>query len=80
MRRRSAPTDANPATPEANRKGKYVTAAFPTDLHSHGLALPSHGAAFPFAAIAMALNAALSTVLVSVPAVRKLLLAAAGAA
>jgi len=34
--------------------------------------------AFPFAAIAMALNAALSTVLVSIPAVRRLLFAVAG--
>ena len=48
----------------------------------HGLgtaAMAEEKEAFPFAAIAMALNAALSTVLVSVPAVRKLLLAAAGA-
>ena len=47
----------------------------------HGLgtaAMVEEKEAFPFAAIAMALNAALSTVLVSVPAVRKLLLAAAG--
>ena len=35
--------------------------------------------AFPFAAIAMALNAAVSTVLVSVPSVRRLLLRVAGA-
>jgi hypothetical protein len=34
--------------------------------------------AFPFAAIAMALNAALSTVIVSVPALRRLLRATAG--
>merc|ERR1712050_624218 len=48
----------------------------------HGLgtaAMAQEKEAFPFAAIAMALNAALSTVLVSVPPVRKLLLAAAGA-
>jgi putative effector of murein hydrolase len=47
----------------------------------HGLgtaAMAAEAEAFPFAAIAMALNAALSTVLVSVPFVRKLLLAAAG--
>jgi putative effector of murein hydrolase/putative effector of murein hydrolase LrgA (UPF0299 family) len=47
----------------------------------HGLgtaAMAEEKEAFPFAAIAMALNAALSTVLVSVPAVRKLLLRAAG--
>ena len=35
--------------------------------------------AFPFAAIAMALNAAFSSVLVSIPAVRRALLALAGA-
>ena len=49
----------------------------------HGLgtaAMAEEKEAFPFAAIAMALNAALSTVLVSVPAVRKLLLAVAGGA
>ena len=34
--------------------------------------------AFPFAAIAMALNAAASTVLVSIPVLRRLLRAAAG--
>jgi len=48
----------------------------------HGLgtaAMAEEREAFPFAAIAMALNAALSTVLVSVPAVRTALLAAAGA-
>jgi len=48
----------------------------------HGLgtaAMAEETEAFPFAAIAMALNAAASTVLVSIPAVRKLLLAAAGA-
>ena len=48
----------------------------------HGLgtaAMAPEKEAFPFAAIAMALNAALSTVLVSVPAVRRALLAAAGA-
>ena len=48
----------------------------------HGLgtaAMAEEPEAFPFAAIAMALNAALSTVLVSVPLVRRLLLAAAGA-
>ena len=48
----------------------------------HGLgtaAMAEEKEAFPFAAIAMALNAALSTVLVSVPVVRRLLLAAAGA-
>jgi len=47
----------------------------------HGLgtaAMAEEKEAFPFAAIAMALNAALSTVLVSVPSVRKALLAAAG--
>jgi len=47
----------------------------------HGLgtaAMAEEKEAFPFAAIAMALNAALSTVLVSVPAVRKLLLRVAG--
>ena len=47
----------------------------------HGLgtaAMAEEKEAFPFAAIAMALNAALSTVLVSVPAVRRALLAAAG--
>lgn len=47
----------------------------------HGLgtaAMAEEKEAFPFAAIAMALNAALSTVLVSVPPVRKALLAAAG--
>jgi putative effector of murein hydrolase len=36
--------------------------------------------AFPFAAIAMALNATLSTILVTLPPVRKILLAAAGLA
>ncbi len=49
----------------------------------HGLgtaAMAEEKEAFPFAAIAMALNAALSTVLVSVPTIRKLLLAAAGGA
>ncbi|KAL1515653.1 hypothetical protein AB1Y20_002271 [Prymnesium parvum] len=48
----------------------------------HGIgtaAMAQEKAAFPFAAIAMALNAALSTVLVSIPVVRRLLLAAAGA-
>ena len=47
----------------------------------HGLgtaAMAPEPEAFPFAAIAMALNAMMSTVLVSVPAVRKALLAAAG--
>ena len=47
----------------------------------HGLgtaAMAEEPEAFPFAAIAMALNAALSTVLVSVPVVRRILLAAAG--
>ena len=48
----------------------------------HGVgtaAMASEKEAFPFAAIGMALNAATSTVLVSVPAVRRLLLAVAGA-
>ena len=48
----------------------------------HGVgtaAMASEKEAFPFAAIGMALNAAVSTVLVSVPAVRRLLLAVAGA-
>lgn len=47
----------------------------------HGLgtaAMAEEKEAFPFAAIAMALNAALSTVLVSLPAVRKMLLRVAG--
>jgi len=47
----------------------------------HGLgtaAMAAEPEAFPFAAIAMALNAALSTVLVSVPLVRRCLLAVAG--
>lgn len=48
----------------------------------HGLAtaaMASEKEAFPFAAIAMALNGAMSTILVSLPAVRSLLLAVAGA-
>ena len=47
----------------------------------HGLgtaAMAEEPEAFPFAAIAMALNAALSTVLVSLPAFRRVLRAAAG--
>ena len=49
---------------------------------AHGLgtaAMAEEKEAFPFAAIAMALNAALSTVLVSLPPVKRLLLATAGA-
>ena len=47
----------------------------------HGLgtaAMVDEKQAFPFAAIAMALNAAVSSVLVSVPAVRRVLFAIAG--
>ena len=47
----------------------------------HGLgtaAMAEEKEAFPFAAIAMALNAAASTILVSIPAVRRLLLSVAG--
>ena len=47
----------------------------------HGLgtaAISKEPDAFPFAAIAMALNAALSTVIVSVPTLRRLLRATAG--
>jgi len=47
----------------------------------HGLgtaATAVETAAFPFAAIAMVLNAVASTVLASVPALRRALLAAAG--
>eukprot|EP00965_Chrysotila_dentata_P096786 3198823-Pleurochrysis_carterae.AAC.1 len=48
----------------------------------HGIgtaAIAQEKAAFPFAAIALALNAALSTILVSLPPVRRALLATAGA-
>ena len=48
----------------------------------HGLgtaAMVDEKQAFPFAAIAMALNAALSSVLVSIPAVRRAIMTIAGA-
>ena len=41
-----------PSAPSSTKNTSLKSsAALPTDLHSHGLALPSHGAAFPFAAI-----------------------------
>ena len=47
-------------------------------MHTGTAAMSGEPDAFPFAAIAMALNAALSTVLVSVPVLRRLLRATAG--